>query len=365
MGKFNIEFTKKIFSGFGFELLDDVYTGVKTKMTARDSNGYLYYLNLDEVKGKGKHEKFQIVHKGNIYSLDNIKHYLKINGYDYLEVVSTEYKSNSDNLQMKCSKHGDFVTTWARIPRGVHICPKCAGRLTELEEVKKVIAEVNPNIEILSTKYITNKTPLTCKCLIDGNIWTTNFANLQRSGCPVCALKKIGDDKRYNINKVKNELFEISPNITITSKEYFRSDYKLDCVCEKGHKFKSSWDNLKQGKGCPICKQSKLEKAIYLHLTDNNINFKTQKRFDDCRAIKPLPFDFYVPELNLCIEADGIQHSEPCDWFGGEKQFKKQQEYDNIKNEFCKSNNINLLRIRHDEIDFIPQILEENVLTKL
>lgn len=363
MRKFNIQVAKEMFSKFNLELLDDVYTDIKAKMTAKDSDGYLYHLNLDEVKLKMKKENsnFQFIHKGNIYSIQNIKRYLQINGFDYLEVLSDKYESNNSNLQMKCSKHGEFVTTWTRIPRGVHICPKCAGRLTELEEVKKALFEINPNIEIISTEYTNNKTPLTLKCKIDGEVWVNSFAYLHKGGCPVCALKKIGDDKRYTIERVKSELFNISPDITIISKDYYRSDYKLDCVCEKGHEFQACWNNLKQGKACPICRHSKLEKRIYSYLSENEIDFETQKRFDDCRKSKPLPFDFYIPELNLCIEADGIQHYETNDFFGGEEGLKIRQEYDGIKNEFCESNGINLLRIRYDEIDIIPQILEENV----
>lgn len=365
MRKFTIEVAKESFAKFGLELLSDSYIDVKTKMLARDSFGYLYHLNLDEVRCKKSNWKPNPANINNIHSITNIKHYLEKNNFDYLEVISTEYISNNSNLQMKCSKHGDFVTTWSRILRGVHICPKCAGRLAELDEVKKALFEINPNIEIISDEYITYRTPLTCRCLIDGNVWTTNFDNLKRSGCPVCALKKIGDDKRYSIEKVKADLSTISPEITILSKEYYRSDLKLDCKCDKEHEFQSSWNNLKQGKACPICKNSKLEKKIYNYLTENKINFESQKRFEDCKAVKPLPFDFYIPELNLCIEADGIQHYEPCDWFGGEEQFKKQQKYDSIKNKFCKSNELNLLRVRYDEIDDIPNILNKNVITPI
>ena len=35
--------------------------------------------------------------------------------------------------------------------------------------------------------------------------------------------------------------------------------------------------------------------------------------------------------------------------WGGEKDFITRQKRDNIKNEYCKNNNINLIRIRYDE----------------
>jgi hypothetical protein len=56
-----------------------------------------------------------------------------------------------------------------------------------------------------------------------------------------------------------------------------------------------------------------------------------------------------LPFLNICIEYDGIQHYESSDYFGGEKEFIIQQLKDNIKTEYCKNNNIKLIRIKYDE----------------
>lgn len=34
-------------------------------------------------------------------------------------------------------------------------------------------------------------------------------------------------------------------------------------------------------------------------------DFIIQHKFKNCRDIRPLPFDFYLPKLNTCIEYDG------------------------------------------------------------
>jgi protein-arginine kinase activator protein McsA len=44
-----------------------------------------------------------------------------------------------------------------------------------------------------------------------------------------------------------------------------------------------------------------------------------------------LPFDFYLPNLNTCIEYDGEQHYKPISTFGGEEGLRKQQLRDKIK----------------------------------
>jgi len=40
----------------------------------------------------------------------------------------------------------------------------------------------------------------------------------------------------------------------------------------------------------------------------HNIAFEKEKRFDDCRNVRVLPFDYYIPDKNLCIEVDGEFH---------------------------------------------------------
>jgi len=63
----------------------------------------------------------------------------------------------------------------------------------------------------------------------------------------------------------------------------------------------------------------------------------------------------------MLIEYDGIQHFKPIKYFGGEEKFKFQQKTDFIKNEYCKNNNIKLLRIPYWEFDNIKLILAKEL----
>ena len=58
-----------------------------------------------------------------------------------------------------------------------------------------------------------------------------------------------------------------------------------------------------------------------------------------------MPFDFYLPDYNICIEYDGEEHFQPVEFFGGEEKFQRRIENDEIKNNYCKNNNIKLIRI--------------------
>ena len=98
--------------------------------------------------------------------------------------------------------------------------------------------------------------------------------------------------------------------------------------------------------GCRI--QSFGESYIKSLLVDYNIDFKPQYTFNDCKSVYVLRFDFgvlYNNKLLGLIEYDGKQHFEPIDFFGGEDGFRKTQERDKIKNVYCQTRNIPLLRL--------------------
>ena len=91
------------------------------------------------------------------------------------------------------------------------------------------------------------------------------------------------------------------------------------------------------------------------------INYIQQKTFDKCLRVKKLMFDFFIPHLNLCIEFDGRQHFESIPYFGGKEAFIIRKESDIIKNNFCRDNNINIIRISYEDINIIDNILSEKI----
>lgn len=135
-------------------------------------------------------------------------------------------------------------------------------------------------------------------------------------------------------------------------------------LCKKCNTmFEISKSHHKAGKGCPKCSSSKGESKIRKYLINNNIDFSEQYRFKDCKYKLQLPFDFYIPSLNLAIEYQGEQHYKPIEVFGGEEAFKKQQRNDKIKKEYCQKNNIKLLEIPYTEYDNIEKILNKELKT--
>ncbi|MFR2570265.1 MAG: hypothetical protein ACLS90_00865, partial [Clostridia bacterium] len=73
-------------------------------------------------------------------------------------------------------------------------------------------------------------------------------------------------------------------------------------------------------------------------------------------------YDFYLPDYNLLIECQGVQHERFVKGFHKTKDdFKKQLEHDRRKREYAKKNNIDLLEIWYYDIDNIENILIERL----
>lgn len=216
-----------------------------------------------------------------------------------------------------------------------------------------------------------------------GHRWKTsiNHRTGKLSGCPYCCNRYIL--KENSLGSLfphfvpewndERDIFSLAPN----------SNKKARWKCKKGHMWEmviSKRTQKEKPQNCPVCRESKLEREMAQILTDLNLNFIRQKKFEDCRGSKfPLSFDFYVlipfkivsykPKAVLCveilIEMDGEQHFRSSKHFGGEEKFKKTQRYDQIKNGYCEKNKIPLLRIRYDENvfekfnDFISNLITE------
>jgi len=134
----------------------------------------------------------------------------------------------------------------------------------------------------------------------------------------------------------------------------------IDIYCNKHKKLFSQRINCHiRGQGCPICRDSKGNKAVRKFLDEYKIDYKKEYKFKDCKNKRRLPFDFYLPDYNICIEFDGRQHYEIVKDMGGEKEYIQRVINDNIKNQYCKNNNIPLIRIR--DIKQIPNILKNKL----
>jgi len=263
------------------------------------------------------------------------------------------YINSGTKILHRCKIDGYM---WRVVPssilKGVG-CPMCAGKAPYTTETFiETMSIIQPNIEVIGD-YINNKTNIALRCKIDGYEWCPTPHNVLRGqGCPKCAGRIPMSHDEY-IEAVSH----INGDVDVAGTFINQSEPILHRCKKDGHEWMVRPEHILNGHGCPICKSSIGERLVSNYLKAHNIKYKPQHKFEQCKNKRKLPFDFYIPDLNVCIEYDGIQHFYPVDQFGGENAFQECQLNDSIKNAFCQTSSIMLLRIRYDQN--VIQVLDD------
>jgi very-short-patch-repair endonuclease len=226
-----------------------------------------------------------------------------------------------------------------------------------LDEVKfRLYQKYGEKFQYDFTNFRTLESKIKCTCLIHGEFEIRVSGLLKNKNCWKCkGTQPQKGDLNWFLEKSKqihNGYYDYSKSIYTTGKN------KLIIICPIHGEFLQSASAHMSGQGCPSCKMSKGEKLIRSWLLRNKINFKPQHNFDD---FKRRYYDFYLPDYNICIEYDGELHYMSPKRLGGEEKLKQRQLIDKIKTEYCKRNNIKLIRIPYFEINNINTILERGV----
>jgi predicted nucleic-acid-binding Zn-ribbon protein len=287
-----------------------------------------------------------------------IKEVFDIVGNEY--IVLSEYKSTHTKLNIK---HNICNYIWNVAPSSFlsgSRCPNCAGRKRKTtESFKQEIYDLFKNEYVVLEEYSNCDTYIRFRhnlCNTEFDTTPYCFLNLGRM-CPKC-----NKGMRKTSEIFKSIIFDLEGGDYELQSEYINDATHVVMkhnVCN--HIYEVTPSNFLRGKRCPKCKSSKGEVTIIKWLELNNIKHKLQYKFDDCRNLRPLPFDIAITDQNdnlkFLIEYDGQQHFEPVDIFGGQEAFEDLQLRDRIKNEFCKKNSIPLLRIPYWEFNNIEKIL--------
>lgn len=263
-----------------------------------------------------------------------------------------EYINNNTKVKLICKIHGIFEQTpRAHLYGKAHGCQKCANndyRYTLKEFIEKANKIHKSKYDYSLIKQINRRTIIEIMCPTHGVFHKRVDSHIEGSGCIKC-----NKNNKFTIEKSK--FIEKSKIIHNDYYDYSLVDYSgtnnyVAITCKKHGTFIQTPHNHMKGKGCPSCKESKGEKNIAKILSDLKIKYIREKRFDDCKGkTHKLPFDFYLPDYNICIEFNGKQHYMPIKLFGGEKYFDLIKKRDKIKYEYCKINTIKLLVIKYDE----------------
>jgi len=282
--------------------------------------------------------------------------------YDYSK---TQVVKSSDKVIVTCKVHGDFlVTPNNHLSKGSG-CPSCKN--TDKNFIDYCSNIHNNYYDYSLVEYKNNRTRIKIICPKHGVFEQLPMNHKSGSICPKCS----NDKRRSNISDLMDMGHKLHSNkydYKYLEYDYSNSGNKVRIVCPKHGVFKQdAFSHFMRGYGCKLCKRmSNGEVIVGNILDDNNIEYISQKTFDDCINQTKLSFDFYIPKYNLCVEFNGRQHYEPISVFGGSEQFTRQLKNDKIKRDYCNSRGIQLLIIKYDDniIDSLSKYLKVTEDTK-
>lgn len=278
--------------------------------------------------------------------------------YSYEKVNYVDYKTE---VTITCPIHGDFKQRPSNHLKG-HGCPHCAknGVRPTLEAFRARFSDKMINLSEFEYKRATDAGK--CLCERCGNVWyTTPMSLMKGSGCPRCAKERRVMKRTSNIDEFIRKFQEKHGiNYDFSEAKYVNAITKIAVICPSHGKFFMTPNDLLSGHGCPICSSSRLESEVRKILSENNIDFEEQKRFEWLRLKKPLSLDFYLPKQNIAIECQGIQHYKAIERFGGEEELVRIKNRDFIKKELCEKQVITLVYYSKSDI-LLKEGLTDNI----
>lgn len=269
--------------------------------------------------------------------------------YDYSKV---EYVKQNEKVVLICPLHGEFLMEPRNHLRSNSGCDKCKSnvRLTNEAFIDKARLLYGDKYDYSLIDYKNKYSILTIVCPTHGEFKQEARFHSAGHGCQKCGKIISGNVTRLTTKEYITNMLEIHGDKYDYSKViYTNNKNKVSIICPLHGEFNQVAQTHSKGSGCKKCKESRGERVIREFLIKNNIDFISEYKFPDCKNKLPLPFDFYLPELNICIEFNGAQHYKPVKYWGGEVVLKKVKFRDKIKKEYCKLNNIPLIIIRYNE----------------
>ena len=278
--------------------------------------------------------------------------------YDYSKV---EYINNHTKVCIICPKHGEFWQT-PRAHLGGNGCSKCKGEktkerqtLTTNEFIEKAKKVHRSKYDYSKVKYINTKTKVCIICPKHGEFWQRPNDHLKGKGCYECNANKVSNEIVFTLQakQVHGDKYDYS------KVNYVNNKKKVCIICPKHGEFWQTPHAHLGGNGCPKCRTSKLENDLKKELENNNIHFEQQKSFDWLFSNKKLHLDFYLPDYNVAIECQGIQHFKSVKQFGGDKNLELQINRDKIKQNLCQENDIKVLYWSNIGIEYPYKVFED------
>ena len=233
---------------------------------------------------------------------------------------------------------------------GKIVHPKSNKKLTTEEFISRAKLVHGDKYDYSKVNYINAKTKICIICPVHGEFWTLPSIHLSGHKCPKC----VG-----GVKLSKEDFITKAKEIHNNKYDYSKVDYKntiteVCIICPNHGEFWQEPAVHLSGCGCPICNESKLELIIQKLLKSNYIEYDQEKTFDWLKNDSYMFLDFYLPEYNIGIECQGIQHFNPIEYFGGNDAFESTRDRDILKQKLCKEHNIEILYYTDVKLEEYP-----------
>lgn len=326
-----------------------------SEIIVKDMNDYKYNTTIYNIR-RSKPNRF---HQNNIFTIDNINNYIKINNIS-VRLISTEYINKSSKLKWECVCGNIFERSFNNVCfKNQILCKNCS-------KIQLIKNKINKNKQ----KYIDifkyyGYTILTDFNGVDKKIilidkecykYETSYSSFKQTH----HLNKFSSYNPFTIYNINNWIKLNNKKVKLLSVKYINSDEKLKWKCSCGSIYYANWNNVYSQNQIRCKKCSKSQSIISLkteeYLINVNIDYKKEYSYFNCKDKISLPFDYAIlkdEKVIGLIEVDGAQHFYPYAFNPNHtiedklKAFDYIKRHDEIKNKYCKDNNIPLLRIEY------------------
>lgn len=278
------------------------------------------------------------------------------NKYDYSKVV---YQNNYTKVYIICPEHGEFLQTPNNHLNG-NGCPKCGKingsktlSLAQTEFINRANSIHSCIYDYSKVNYQNMHTKICIICLEHGEFWQTPHNHLMGHGCPKCGKLNSAALKTLDNENFIQKAIKIHGNrYSYDNIKYKNNHTKICIVCPIHGKFWQMPYSHLNGNGCPKCHMSHLETETMNLLIFHNIKYEAQKRFDwlITQQNKKMSLDFFLPDYNVAIECQGMQHYNYTEnGFFTQKAVKEIIIRDTLKRRLCEEHGIQMHYIKYNE----------------
>lgn len=282
-----------------------------------------------------------------------------------------DYKNLTTPINFWCSIHNrNGRNTMQSLLKGAG-CYECG-----LEKLSNAAFTPNKEVERRIQKMFPEISLIQYNGAVDQSIWKCNkhnevfykeycsFFEANVSGCKKCKdeLERLSSIKRDENFRKKLKL--VHPELILIDNYINRYTHvRFYCTEHESLFYSTPVNILSRLKCCDKSKKKHKEEIMCKTIEQMGYTITRQKVLDGCKDKRDLWFDCYINEHNVAVEYDGEQHFYPVG-FGANnekalKMFEYTKHHDKIKDNYCKKNNIPLIRVPYYEFCNLEHFLCE------